>query len=96
MSTTPTFGEVFLAEVRSLTGSNPLDYAATQRVKAMERDEIIVLLRKNAGATYADIQRFKKSEDPRELARFLFEAQQRNAQAATLATTFSMLGFLMT
>lgn len=90
-----TFGEQFLAEVRELTGSNPLDYATTQRVKGLGREEIVELLRKNAGATYADIQHLRKAEDPRELARFLVEAQRRSEQTSAAMTSIWMLTFLM-
>ncbi|MCY3003070.1 MAG: hypothetical protein NTV21_14805 [Planctomycetota bacterium] len=87
MDSKPTFGEQFLEEVRKLTGANPLDYATTQRVKGLEREEVVELLRKNAGATYADIQRLRTAEDPREMAQFLFDAQRRSA-ASGPATMF--------
>lgn len=87
MESGPTFGEQFLAELRRLIGSNPLDYATTQRVKGLEREGIVELLRKNAGATYADIQRLRKAEDPREMAQFLFDAQRRST-ASGPATMF--------
>lgn len=90
-----TFGEQFLEELRRLIGSNPLDYATTQRVKAMEREEIVELLRKNAGATYADIQRLRTAEDPREMAQFLFEAQRRSEQSVGVMTSFWAMAFLM-
>jgi hypothetical protein len=86
MDSNATYGEQFLAEVRSLVGSNPFDYAATKRVKAMGQAEIIDLLRKNAGATYADIQRLKTAEDPKELAQYLYEAQRRSPQTPTAAS----------
>jgi hypothetical protein len=95
MESKATFGEQFLEEMRRLTGSNPLDYATTQRVKGMGREEVIELLRQNAGATYADIQRLRKSEDPCELAQYLFEAQQRNAQALGVSASLWALMFLM-
>lgn len=90
-----TFGELFLAELRLLLGANPLDYATTQRVKTMGRDEIIDLLRRNAGATYADIQRLRRTEDPQELARFVHDAQRQRANAAGVATSFWMIAFMM-
>lgn len=90
-----TYGEQFLAEVRSLVGSNPLDYGTTQRVRAMGQAEIIGLLRKNAGATYADIQRLKTAEDPKELARHLVDAQRRSQQGVAVVTSFWALVFVM-
>lgn len=95
METHATYGEQFLAEVRKLVGSNPFDYASTKRVKAMGQAEIIGLLRTNAGATYADIQRLKTAEDPKELARHLVDAQRRSAQTQTaVSMTMFLFGVL--
>jgi len=95
MESNATYGEQFLAEVRSLVGSNPFDYASTKRVKSMGQAEIIDLLRTNAGAAYADIQRLKTAEDPKELARYLVEAQRRSAQTQTaISMTMFLFGIL--
>ncbi|MBM3978232.1 MAG: hypothetical protein FJ294_13530 [Planctomycetes bacterium] len=63
--------------------------------QAMGEPEIIDLLRTNAGATCADIQRLKTAEDPKELARYLVEAQRRPAQTRTaISMTMFLFGIL--
>lgn len=88
-----TFGEQFLETLQAELGSSLFDYATTQRVKRMDREELLAVLRTNAGATYAEIQQLRKAEDPRELAMHLVAAQRRSGQ--TLATA-TFLGLLFT
>jgi len=47
-------------------------------------------LRENGGATYADIQRLRLEEDPRALARHLFNAHRRQAGVAIVCAMIAI------
>ncbi|MEQ1891395.1 MAG: hypothetical protein ABL998_02540 [Planctomycetota bacterium] len=92
MSDAPaTFGTLFLDELRRQGELSGLKYATLQRIKAMERDELLTELRKACGPTYAELQRLKTIESPVELAREV--ARTRTAQnQALLIALFIALG----
>jgi hypothetical protein len=75
------FGREFLAEARRLLGAQPMDYAELRRVEGFGKAEILRVLRERYGASYADIQRLQLEDDPRALARYLFDAHRRQASA---------------
>lgn len=76
-----TFGSEFLDEARKLLDGQPMDYASMKRVERLGKEELLRYLREHAGATYADIQRLRLEDDPRALARYLYDAQRRQAMA---------------
>lgn len=78
-----TFGARFLAEARRLTGLTLFDYAAAQRLKAMDQTELLRFLRENTGASYAQLQDFKAHADPEALAHFML-AERRRAETLIL------------
>ena len=86
MSDAPaTFGALFLEELRRLGQPFGSNYAAIQRIKAMEREELLREVRKVAGQTYAEVQRLKTIESPVELAREVARLRTAQNQALLLA-----------
>lgn len=90
MTTPDTFGREFLEEARKLLEGQPLDYASMKRVERLGKEEILRHLRENGGATYADIQRLRLEEDPRALARHLFNAHRRQAGVAIVCAMIAI------
>lgn len=90
MTTPDTFGREFLDEARKLLDGQPMDYAAMKRVERFGKEELLRYLREHAGATYADLQRLRLEDDPRGLARYLFDAQRRQAGAALLCALIAL------
>lgn len=88
-----TFGARFLKALRQQLGASVFDYAAAQRIKAMDRDAVARVLREHGRADYATIQLAKQCHDPVELARLLAErARAAQNQAAQAAILFSLFG----
>jgi len=77
------FGERFLSELRARTGSTAFDYATVQRIKDMERDDILDVLRKTANLEYSTLQQLKRCETPEEMARVVHDEALRRQQAMT-------------
>lgn len=90
MTTPDTFGREFLDEARKLLDGQPMDYAAMKRVERFGKEELLRYLREHAGATYADLQRLRLEDEPRALARYLFDAQRRQAGAALLCALIAL------
>lgn len=91
LRTTPdTFGREFLNEARRLLDGPPIYYAVMKRVERFGKEELLPCLREHAGATYADLQRPRLEDDPRALARYLFQARRRQASAALLCALIAL------
>lgn len=87
----PTFGELFLDELRQHMHTLPVNYAGVQRVRQMSQPELVKFVREHTGANYAQVQVIKQEQDPRALARFLADAQ--DAEGKRLAfVAIMMLG----
>lgn len=79
------FGTRFLDELRRLGQPVGDNYAAVQRIKAMQREELLREVRKVAGHSYADVQRLKTIESPEEFAREVARARTLGSQALVIA-----------
>jgi hypothetical protein len=90
MTTPDTFGREFLEEARKLLDGQPMDYSSMKRVEHLGKEEVLRYLREHAGATYADIQRLRLEDDPRALARHLFDAQRRQAGVAIVCAMIAL------
>lgn len=86
MSEAPaTFGSLFLDELRRLGQPTGPNYATIQRIKGMEREELLREVRRVAALTYAEVQRLKTIESPVELAREVAGMRTAQQQALLIA-----------
>ena len=83
--TPPTFGTRFLDELRRQGQPVGENYAVIQRIKGMERADLLKHVGKLGGLTYAERQHLKTLEAPEEFAREVARIHvARNQQTAVV------------